>query len=201
MKKRYFKSELFSIDSPAGKITLLSLAIPILFEYIMNTLQGTVNTAVLSGYSDNAVGAVGAVNPLVSILLLFTSVISMGITVVVSNYLGAQNIKKAQQICFSGIAVSTGVTLLLCPLLLALAPTLMRLLNLSGEIYSFALTYFIWRVAFLVTQAVTTASYSILRCYGKSNFTFVVGFAVNIINLLLNIVVIYYPQYSPAMNF
>ena len=195
--KRYFKSELFVLESPVGRVTLLSLAIPIFFEYIMNNLQGTVNTAVLSGYSDNAVAAVGAVNPVISMLLLFTSVISMGITVVVSNYLGAQNLARAQQVCFSGIVASAGVVLLMYPLLFLLAPAMMQLLNLSGEIYIYALTYFKWRVGFLVTQAISSAGFSILRCYGKSNFTFFVAFGVNIVNLLFNIVVIYYPQYSP----
>ena len=58
-KKRFFNRELFVLKSSAGQISLFSLAIPILFEMIMNALQGTVNTAVLSGYSDNAVAAVG----------------------------------------------------------------------------------------------------------------------------------------------
>ena len=197
MKKRYFNPKLFDLSSPLGKLTIFSLAIPILFELIMNNLQGTVNTAVLSGYSDHAVAAVGAVNPVISMILLFTSVICLGVTVVVGNCLGAQNVRRAQEICFAGFFAAGGVTLLLYPFLYLLAPSLMRLLNLTGEIYGFALAYFKWRIAFLLAQAITSAGYSILRCYGKARFTFIIGLGVNIVNLVLNIVVIYFPQYSP----
>ena len=196
-KKRFFDKDLFVLNSSAGKLTLFSLALPILFELIMGNLQGTVNTAVLSGYSDNAVAAVGAVTPLVSMLLLFTSVISNGITVVVSNHLGAQSIRRAQEVSFSGVFASLGATLLLYPFLFAFAPSIMRLLNLSGEIYEFALIYFNWRVGFMLTQALISAGYSILRCYGQSKYTFLIGLLANIINLVLNIFVIYFPEYSP----
>ena len=197
-KKRFFDKDLFVLNSSAGKLTLFSLALPILFELIMGNLQGTVNTAVLSGYSDNAVAAVGAVTPLVSMLLLFTSVISSGITVVVSNHLGANNIRRAQEVSFSGIFAAIGATLLLYPFLFLFAPGIMSLLNLSGEIYEFAIIYFNWRVGFMVTQAMISAGYSILRCYGQSKYTFFIGLLSNIINLVLNIIVIYFPEYSPV---
>ena len=197
-KKRFFNRELFVLKSSTGQISLFSLAIPILFEMIMNALQGTVNTAVLSGYSDNAVAAVGAVNPVISMLLLITSVISQGITVVVSNHLGAENVKRAEEVSFSSLFTSTGITLLMYLPLYLLAPSLMGMLNLTGEIYEYALIYFNYRVAFMVTQAITSVGYSILNCYGKSRYNFLIGLFVNVINLLLNIFVIYLPQYSPV---
>lgn len=197
-KKRYFHKELFVIKNSVGQVTLFSLALPLLFEMIMNNLQGTVNTAVLSGFSDNAVGAVGAVNPVISMLLLFTSVISMGVTVVVSNHLGAENIRRAEEVSFSGAFASAGVTLLMYPFLFLLAPALMGLLNLKGEIYSFALVYFNYRVLFMVPQAITSACYAILNCYGKSKYNFLTALTINLINLILNVIVIYFPQYSPV---
>lgn len=65
-----------------GTVSIFSLGIPILFENVMNNLQGTVNTAVLSGYSEVSVAAVGAVNTVVNIILMLGTIIALGASVV-----------------------------------------------------------------------------------------------------------------------
>ena len=69
MKKKFFDKSLFTIASSVGTVSLFSLTMPLMFENIMNRLQGMVNTAVLSGYSETAVAAVGAVNTVIAVIL------------------------------------------------------------------------------------------------------------------------------------
>ncbi len=59
--KNWFKFDksLFRYTSSMGMLSLSSLMLPMLFESAMLYLQNTVNAAVLSGYSDDAVSAAG----------------------------------------------------------------------------------------------------------------------------------------------
>ena len=56
-----------SSDAPVKKMTLFSLAIPILIEQVLRNLMGTVNVFMLSHYSDDAVAAVGVANQIIKI--------------------------------------------------------------------------------------------------------------------------------------
>jgi Na+-driven multidrug efflux pump len=67
---------LFQVSTSQGTLSLFSLLFPILFECVMNMLLGTVHTIVLSGYSDEAVAAVGAANGVLSTTSIFASVIA-----------------------------------------------------------------------------------------------------------------------------
>lgn len=198
MKKKFFDKSLFKITSSVGTVSLFSLTIPLMFENIMNRLQGMVNTAVLSGYSETAVAAVGAVNTVIAVILLVGTVIAMGATVVLSNYIGAEEIEKAEEASFAVILVGLIISVVITPLLLFFSDELMTLLNLSGEIYKNALTYFNIRILFITFSMVMSSVLAVLKCYGYPKYTFVVGLLINILNLVLNVYVIYFPRYSPV---
>lgn len=195
---RIYDRELFTVRSSVGTITLWSLAFPLMFECIMNNLQGTVNTAVLSGYSETAVAAVGATTTIISVLLLIGSVIAMGATVVVSNNIGAERIKRAQETSYMSIFVSVGAVLVMTPILLLFSENILGLLNLEGEILRDGLIYFRIRVGLLFVNAAQSVVLALLKCYGYPKFTFVIGFLTNTLNLILNLYVIYLPQLSPV---
>ena len=134
---RIYDKELFTVRSSVGTVTLWSLAFPLMFECIMNNLQGTVNTAVLSGYSETAVAAIGATTTIINVLLLIGSMIAMGATVVVSNNIGAERIKRAQEASYMAVFVSTALALATMPVLLIFAENILGLLNLKGDISIF----------------------------------------------------------------
>ena len=192
-----FDKELFRSTSSLGTVTLFSLMLPILCESVMNQLIGTVNTAVLSGYSDEAVAAVGSANRVVNVLDLFLMVISTGATILISKYIGANNEKKVQETAFSSITFSIAISGLLAPILLIFSQHLMLFMNLKGTILTQALIYFRIRVAFLFLTSVKSVLLALLRCFGFPKYTFLVGIITNVINLLLNVYVVYLPQYSP----
>ena len=197
-KLRFLDKELFCVKSSLGTVTLWSLAIPLMFESVMNNLLGTVNTAVLSGYSENAVAAVGATTTILNVLLLISSVIAMGATVVVSNAIGAENIKRARETSFMAIFACIGFVLLITPALLIFAENILGLLNLEGNILKEGLIYFKIRVGFLFITAAQSVILALLKCYGYPKYTFFVGILTNIVNLILNIYVIHLPQLSPV---
>ena len=196
-KRIFFDKELFSVKSSVGDITLFSLMLPILFEYIMNSLQGTVNTAILSGYSENAAAAVGAANTVINVILLFGTVIAIGSTIVISNNIGAENMTKAKEVSFAAIAVSLFFAAIITPIMLFASKTILIRINLTGEILENALIYFRIRVLFFAVQSAISVLLALLKCYGYPKYTFIIGLLTNAVNLILNIYVIYFPRLSP----
>ena len=188
MKKFFaFDKSLFKMTTSVGTLSLFSLTFPMLFELIMNNMQGTVNTAVLSHYSEISVAAVGAVNTIVSVALLLGSVIAMGATVAVSNYLGAENVKKAREISFVSIIVCVGLAVIATPILYFLSENILGWLNLEGEIFREAKVYYGIRMCFLILNMSVSAYLALLKCYGFPKYTFFIGLLTNIINLALNV--------------
>ena len=61
-----------------NKKQLLHLTWPIFLEAILFSVIGSVDTIMLSGYADNAVGAVGAVNQVLSLFQVISNIITTG---------------------------------------------------------------------------------------------------------------------------
>jgi len=67
-------------------------------ETFLNILVHNVDTLMLSHYSENAVGAVGNANQLMSLIILMFGIISTATSVVVAQYLGAKQYDKMNMI-------------------------------------------------------------------------------------------------------
>jgi len=183
---------MLSVTTSLGTVNLVSLALPMFLENVFGVLLGTVNTAVLSGYSEDAVAATGAVMPLINMFSLLFSVIAIGATVVVSNDIGAEKLSRAAKTTFSAVTLCT-VAGLLCGVLLAVfASPIVRCMNLEGVVYEEALLYFRVRMAALVVSAASSVMFALLRCYGHPRSTIIAGVTSNICNLFLSIYVVYY---------
>ena len=153
------------------EVTLLSLTVPIIFEAIMTRLLGTVNTAILGAYSDDAAGAVGSAGTLINLLFLFFQIISAGASVVISNHIGAKNEDNAKQATFVSIRLCLIIAAILSPLLFIFSPQILGIMNLSGQMYEWALVYLRIQMAFAVCTAMTSMLLGILRCFGYPQYT------------------------------
>ena len=197
--KRFFDLSLFSVHSTVGKISFFSLFFPVLFENASTMILSTVNTAVISGFSENAAAAIGACTPVITMLLLFQNVISMGAGVIISNSIGAGRLDSARRISYSGAIVGMVCSLVLTPLAISLTPFIMQSQNLEGEIFTIAVRYFSIRAIFLVPQALVTYLLAILRCYGHTKYTFYAGLLNNVLNLILSILAVNIPKTTPTV--
>jgi len=181
-------------------VNLISLALPMFLENVFNVLLGTVNTAVLSGYSEDAVAATGAVMPLINMFSLIFSVIAIGATVVISNDIGAEKLDRAAKTTTAAVTLCT-VAGLLCGVLLTLfAEPIVRCMNLEGAVYEEALLYFRVRMIALVVSAASSVMLALLRCYGHPHATILAGLASNICNLFLSIYVVHYATHPWFMG-
>ena len=73
-----------------GSSSMLKLTVPLAMEQIFRILVSSIDTFMLSGYSQNAVAGVGLVAQYVFFLNILFSVIVTGTTIVLAQYIGAQ---------------------------------------------------------------------------------------------------------------
>ena len=71
---------------------------PIFVELLLQMLVGNIDQIMLSRYNGTAVAAVGNANQIMTTLILTFSVISLAATILLSQYLGAREQGKVQQI-------------------------------------------------------------------------------------------------------
>lgn len=79
-----YDKSLSRIETPQGTLTLVSVFLPFFVEMLLTNSMGTVNTLVLSHYSDEAVASVGAANQLMGMIFTFYTVISTGASIFIS---------------------------------------------------------------------------------------------------------------------
>ena len=198
--KDFFKIDksLLSIESKDGiKLSLISLSIPILFETALRSLMNTVNTFLLSYHSETAAAAVATASQLQRLLMIFYTVVSSGVTVIIAQNLGAGNRKRAGEAATLSVVFCFLMSLIIGILGSIYAREVMIWMNLEGELLDEATKYFKIVSAFNFTQTMITVYAAITRSYGKTKINFVVALLMNAFNALFNWIVIFRPFETP----
>lgn len=194
---KLYDRSLSRIETPQGMLSLFSIFLPLLVESLLTNSMGTVNTLILSQYSDDAVAAVGAANQLLSMIYTFYTVISTGTSIFISHRLGAKKKDQASDAAFTAILCSFALSLLVGGVLSLFAVSLMRMMNLTGQVLADAALYFRICVSFSFFQALISSISAIFRSYGKPKIAVAASLFMNIMNAILNIIVIFRPFETP----
>ena len=178
------------------KTPLLSLAGPMFLEMFLSILLHNVDTMMLSRYSENAVGAVGNANQVMGLLVLMFGIIATATSVVVAQYLGAEQYEKMNRIYTLALVVNLVFGFVLSGFLLLLKRPFMNLLHVSAQMMPDALNYINWVGGFLFLQACYNVILQILRCNGHPKVGMYISLVMNIINIAGNYCVLYGPLKS-----
>lgn len=177
-----------------------SLTLPIFIEMLFVTLMGATDTFMLSQYSDDAVAAVGVANQLITFAFLIFQIINTGTSVLCSQYLGAGNRRKMEQVTamalllnlVSGVLVSFGLSLG--------APYLLRWMGLRPDLMQYGLPYMQLVGAFAFFQALHLTISASLRADHKAIWPMMVVILVNLVNILGNYSLIFGHFGMPALG-
>lgn len=190
MQTRQEVRELLTVRSSLGDINLISLVVPLICEHILNTLIGTVNTAALSGYSQESVSAVGTVNTLINMYFLIFSAISTGTCVKLGNAIGAEKTNEVGQINFTSILLGFSMGIIVTIVSFIISPAAVGFMNLTGDVYEQGLMYLKVRSLGFIISAVYSMFSAILRSYGYAKIMVFCGITANVVNATLNVFVI-----------
>lgn len=185
-----------------GKLSrqLTSLAGPIFIETLLVMMLGAVDTFMLSRHSDNSVAAVGVVNQLMNLVFLLFEVISLGTSILCSQYIGAKRRDKVIQVVgisllfnlISGLIVSVGLYLF--------AGNFLSMMGLRPDLMSEGLPYMKIVGGFAFFQAISLSLSASLRSADKAKYPMYVAVVVNILNIIGNYTLIFGKFGMPALG-
>ncbi len=179
------------VQSIDKRLTLFALVWPILIELFLRMLFGTVDTFMLSGYSDNAVAGVGAANQFVSILILLFQVVSGGSGIIIAQYLGAKDNEKASDVAKVSILFNLVFGLLISLILFVFAGKILKFMNFDSNIYEYSRQFLTIIGSFSFIQAVSLTISTILRSHGHVKQPMFVNMGANVLNIIGNYIFIY----------
>lgn len=171
---------------------LIKICWPIFIQFALYMLLGSIDTFMLGRYSDDAVGAVGVVNQIITMVLLIFEVITSGTTILCSQYIGA---KKEKEDMFKVVGTSIKVNLILGVVvslaMLFFATPILRMMNLKGEMLEFGRQYIVIVGGFVIFQAIDSTFTAIIISYGFTKVTMFATLIMNVVNIGLNYSLIY----------
>ena len=185
-----------------GKLSrqLASLAGPIFIETLLVMTLGAVDTFMLSRYSDNSVAAVGVVNQLMNLVFLLFEVISLGTSILCSQYIGAVRRDKVVQVVGISLMFNLLSGVILSSCLYFFADDMLLLMGLRPDLMSEGLPYMKIVGGFAFFQAISLSLSASLRSADKAKYPMYVSVVVNILNIIGNYTLIFGKFGMPALG-
>ncbi len=188
-----YDKTLGTVETSQGTMTLTKVFDPFFLEmFLMNFMQ-TVNTFMLSYFSDNAVAAVGAAGQFSSMIYTFYSVIGTGVSIVLCHHLGAGKKEQTSEAVFSALVFGAALSAVISILMSIFARPCMTLLNIKGDVLDDAAKYFSICMQFSFLPALFVIISSIFKSYGFPQISVGISLGMNILNAALNYLVIFQP--------
>lgn len=168
--------------------TLFSITWPLFIELALHMGMGIIATLMLSHYSDNAAAGVGVANQLLNIFILVFNVTSIGATVLISQNLGAGQLKKARQLSRSVFGLNFWFGITVAIIVFIFGDKLLRLFDIHGKVYDYGLIFIRICGFSLFFESISLALSAVLRSHGYTKESMVVTVMMDIISVLGNII-------------
>lgn len=164
---------------------------PIFVEMLFFTLLGTVDTFMLSQFSDTAVGSVGISNQILFLFGIVVNVIALGIGAVAAQYLGAKQVQNAKDTVVTGIIANLFIGIVLTTIVVTFGSIFLRWIGTDASLFVDAETY-IKIVGFsLVFVSLRVALSTAFRSFSLNKVVMVIMMIGNLTNIGLNYTLIY----------
>lgn len=173
------------------EFSLLAMTWPVFIELLLQMLVGNIDQIMLSRYNATAVAAVGNANQIMTTLILTFNVISLAATIMLSQYLGAREYGKVEQIYTLAVCLNLVVSLVITTGLLLGADELFSLMQVPMEARPEAKSYLLITALSLPCQALMLTFSAFLRAHAKMLVIMLSTGVINLINIVGNTAFIY----------
>lgn len=181
-------------------MTLFAITWPIFIEIMLHMIMGNADTLMLSQYSDDAVAAVGVSNQLLSVIIVMFGFIATGTSILVAQYLGANDERKANRFAIVSLFANVIIGILLSIILFFFSEPLLRMMNLPPELLKDATIYLVMVGGFSFIQALIMTIGAILRSYSFTKDAMYVTIGMNILNIVGNYLFLFGPFGFPVLG-
>ncbi len=170
---------------------IISLAWPTMLEQLMQTAVQYIDTAMVGSLGTEATAAVGSTTTVNWLVGSSVSALGVGFLAFISQSLGAGKKNLAVKASSQSVLAVLVSGLFFTAVTLAVSPVVPTLMQVDENIRGIASQYFFILYTPMLFRAATIIFGSVLRGAGDSKTPMIVGFAVNIINVILNFLLIY----------
>jgi len=182
-------------DLTQGSIVggLIEFSTPLLFGLIFQQLYNTVDTLVVGNFIGKvALAAVGSTTPIINTLIGIFTGFSMGATVIVSQYYGANDEKSVHEAVHTSIIMSFFFSIIITIIGVMTAPVMLKLMDTPDDVIHDASVYLEIYFSGAIGLIVYNMGSGILRAVGDSKrpLYFLVFSAV--VNTVLDLVFVIY---------
>lgn len=187
---------------PELRRRLFRLAWPLFIETALMLLIGTVDTVMVARYSNDASGAVGVGNQVISIFNLLFMIVSVGSGILASQFIGARLFDKVAKITMLSLFLNALLGILSSVVLIAFAPAFLGWLGLKGDLLVYGTTYVKIVGAASVFQSAALSMGAVIRSHGYTKIAMKASLTANLVNVFLNYVLIFGVDFLhlPAMG-
>ena len=184
--KQLFGPADMTTGKPWEKIVIFT--IPMLLGNIAQQLYSTVDSIVVGKYvGDNALAAVGSAGPVYNLLLILFMGVSVGASVVVSQYFGAKKREELSKAIGNSITLTAIVSLLIMLMGLVLIKPLLEMLSTPESIIDWCYNYLMILVMGIAGTAYYNILCGVLRGLGDSVSALVYLLVATVINIVLDL--------------
>ena len=184
--KQLFGPADMTTGKPWEKIVIFT--IPMLLGNIAQQLYSTVDSIVVGKYvGDNALAAVGSAGPVYNLLLILFMGVSVGASVVVSQYFGAKKREELSKAIGNSITLTAIVSLLIMLMGLVLIKPLLEMLSTPESILDWCYDYLMILVMGIAGTAYYNILCGVLRGLGDSVSALVYLLVATVINIVLDL--------------
>lgn len=168
-------------------ITILSLAIPVMFESIFQTLLGTTDVFFAGLIGDDAIAGTGITNMVMNIFITFYIAIGVGTTAIVARKFGEKNEEEVSKTIGQAFYLSIIIGLVIGLFTLIFTHPILNFAGASGSVLNYARPYYLFVAVPSVFLSLQLILSSCLRAIKNTKTPmYAIGFA-NLLNILLNI--------------
>jgi len=178
-------------SSQLQRAGLFAITWPIFIEQLSHILPGIVDTFMVSHLGDNAVAALAVANQIVGFFIILFSFIGIGSTVVLTHHLGAQDRDGAARVAASAVGVNFWLGVGVSVLIWLGAGAMLRLLHLPPSLMPYAQPFLALMGGTLFLESLNIAFGAVLRAHGHTREAMLIAVGMNVINLLLNVLLIF----------
>ncbi len=182
-------------------LPMVALVFPIILENFFRILVSSVDTIMLSGYSQQAVAGIGLVAQYIFFIHILFNVICIGTTIVLAQYLGADRNQESAHVTQGSVIMITAVAVFISAIVFVFAKKLLGFYDVEEDLRTYATQYLIifggigaFFIAFNMLQA------TILRAYGYTKDAMYITMTANVINVIGNAISLYGPFGLPVLG-
>lgn len=187
-----YNSEVSTIYEGNAKITIWSLALPLLIQSLLSNLIGTTGITVLSGYSEVFVTATAVAGQISAMPHTVLESLITGTVILSSVALGRRDKKTAASICGCGLVTVLILSVIAGYVMSIFADEFVSMMNLRGNTAQICRDYLVITAAIgFPIQMLFITFQKLLICNGHSKSIPISSITAGVLNAVLRYVVLY----------